>query len=240
MSHSYQGSEYGEIPPSHYPSNHQPVSMSGYARSFGVTMGGFGYRTPYSHVPSIHHVIPPSTITRSSDILYSLSNVSYTESNVGGNVFDSNSYAPSEASGYQTTISEWPNGDPNQYVSLPCDFYGWATCDVRFPPHRLNAWLDHVEEAHLGGSENIPREVLCWYCPQKFDAHSPKVERRRANFHRRIKHIRDHIVNENKTADEILPDWQYAEHLHNRGLSLPKCLPQQESGVTSYGTLMDK
>ncbi|CAJ2514243.1 Uu.00g023620.m01.CDS01 [Anthostomella pinea] len=104
------------------------------------------------------------------------------------------------------------------YHRLPCEFVGLASCDYSFDYDDTAVWIEHTIQVHL--SDELPNKVLCWFCDEySFDASHPDIEgNRRTNFYQRIRHIRDHFLNEGKTVEQIRPDFHMLEHLNRHGL----------------------
>ncbi|CAJ2511588.1 Uu.00g072130.m01.CDS01 [Anthostomella pinea] len=103
-------------------------------------------------------------------------------------------------------------------LSLPCEFVGLASCAYSFDQNDTAAWIEHTIQVHL--HDRLPNKVLCWFCDEySFDvSHLEVGGDRRLNFEQRMWHIRDHIMEEGKTAEQIRPDFHMLEHLDRHGL----------------------
>ncbi|KAI0142376.1 hypothetical protein F4776DRAFT_503703 [Hypoxylon sp. NC0597] len=109
-----------------------------------------------------------------------------------------------------------PNPTPGTF-RLPCEFVGLGSCDETFNYDETEAWIEHIIVNHL--KDKLPSKAVCWFCDEyPFDAKAPQVRDRRLNFHNRMEHIRDHIVSEGKTANDIRPDFHMLDHLRQHGL----------------------
>ncbi|OTA96690.1 hypothetical protein M434DRAFT_8638 [Hypoxylon sp. CO27-5] len=155
--------------------------------------------------------------------------MSYSSSAGGSQYPDGSGYSYSLAGTVYTDGTEYTqasdfsqggyyNPTPGTCV-LPCEFVGLERCDVTFNYDETEAWIEHIIVNHL--QDRLPSKAACWYCDAYlFDAKAPQVRDRRLNFHNRMEHIREHIMSEGKTANDIRPDFHMADHLrHHRLIS---------------------
>ncbi|KAI0102620.1 hypothetical protein GGR51DRAFT_527089 [Nemania sp. FL0031] len=95
---------------------------------------------------------------------------------------------------------------------LPCEFVGYKSCDTVFAIDDVESWIEHIISEHLQGK--LPRIALCWFCDDiTFD--SKGSQDRRTNFVQRMWHIREHILLEGKTVNDVRPDYYFNLHLHD-------------------------
>lgn len=96
---------------------------------------------------------------------------------------------------------------------LPCEFPG---CAVVFHGHEDSEWMAHTL-THFGGT--LPSQLLCWFkCDSaKFDTKSTQMGGDpRYNFECRMRHIRDHILNEDYQPRDRVPDAILIAHLREK------------------------
>ncbi len=103
-------------------------------------------------------------------------------------------------------------------VILPCEFVGIGPCDVNFNYDETEAWIEHIIVEHL--RDRLPAKAKCWFCDTyEFDVKSSVARNdRRVNFDMRMYHIRDHIIDEGMTANNIRPDFHMLDHLYHHRL----------------------
>lgn len=84
---------------------------------------------------------------------------------------------------------------PSATPRLPCEFDVLTGCRERFLADETSQWIDHVS-SHFRGK--FPEECWCWYCDDfKFNAEAMGLDRK-LNFHHRLEHIREHLVDGNR------------------------------------------
>lgn len=98
---------------------------------------------------------------------------------------------------------------------LWCEFMHLVGCSEAFHLDDELRWIGH----HVSHMNNFfPHEVMCWFCDQQtFTAgHLNNV---RANFERRMLHIREHILGDARLSPERMrPDFPMIQHLHDHAL----------------------
>ncbi|OTB04151.1 hypothetical protein M426DRAFT_164088 [Hypoxylon sp. CI-4A] len=123
---------------------------------------------------------------------------------------------------YDNSIGVFQNQNsvPGAFV-LPCEFVGYASCSVAFNYNETDAWVEHIVADHL--QDKLPGKAVCWFCDTYlFDAKASQINDRRMNFHFRMEHIREHIL-DGMTANDIRPDFYMLEHLNRHNL-IPKAV----------------
>ncbi|OTA53483.1 hypothetical protein K449DRAFT_440097 [Hypoxylon sp. EC38] len=148
------------------------------------------------------------------DSQYTASTVYPYASSTGTSYTDATAYTQASDNfsqdGYYNML---PNQTPGTLL-LPCEFVGLGSCDISFNYNETEAWIEHIIVNHL--QDKLPSKAACWFCDAfLFDAKASQVRDRRLNFHNRMEHIREHIVSEGKTANDIRPDFHMLDHLRH-------------------------
>ncbi|ROW12950.1 hypothetical protein VPNG_04650 [Cytospora leucostoma] len=136
------------------------------------------------------------------------------------------------SSGYAPTVSTAASSVPSRHdpmsvnhriaqqqptrnrCELPCEFLCLTGCVETFQAGDEIAWMDHIE-GHLKG--RIPTKLKCWFCDTWiFDANNRLSNGDVLdNFHTRMHHIRDHIVEDGYQASHMRPDGGVIRHLRH-------------------------
>ncbi|KAK0639703.1 hypothetical protein B0T16DRAFT_297714, partial [Cercophora newfieldiana] len=105
---------------------------------------------------------------------------------------------------------------------LWCEFRGLLDCKATFHLGDDRGWIDHHAVEHLGGE--FPRRLVCWFCDDFGDAFSVPTNSKtldtdlKENFELRMAHVREHILSDDLTLDQMRPDFYMVEHLYRHNL----------------------
>ena len=143
---------------------------------------------------------------------YSSSNITYGSSRGTSVLSGSNSVSS------VITCTSYPDigaSNPGTYRVLPCEFVDYSGCEMTFDVNDVSNWIEHIVSEHL--NDKLPKKANCWFCDDiEFD--SKRVGDRRLNFEQRMWHIRDHIIEEDRTTNSIRLDPYFYTHLFDNGL----------------------
>lgn len=101
---------------------------------------------------------------------------------------------------------------------LPCEFVGWAACNVSFELKEFQKWVDHIVEEHL--HLKYPKRCICWFCDdvEFITNESTGTESCQRNFRDRMLHIHGHFTKNDVSLWDIRPDFFFMDHLYNNHL----------------------
>ncbi|KAI0798289.1 hypothetical protein GGR55DRAFT_582178 [Xylaria sp. FL0064] len=134
---------------------------------------------------------------------------------IASSVFSSWSTGSSAYPSSSTSTQDIDEALPIPTSHLPCEFVGYSNCDRVFTADETEQWIEHIVADHL--HDILPTKCLCWFCDD-FTFDSKQTRDRRTNFDARMYHIRDHIVYEKKTVNDMRPDHFFNKHLRDHSL----------------------
>lgn len=194
----------------------------GHYYAISLHLGEHDTTTPRTQYP---HRYPPSTVTSSSSRFHS----HYAPSQPS-TVFDyEDLHSVTSASTAPPTHGPEPAHLHRAMVPidldtlptpLPCEFIGFARCDMSFPLAAIDAWVQHIMREHLNSF--LPMTSICWFCDDfKFPARSSSHNDRYVAYRERMQHIAMHFA-DNTTVDEMRPDFGFVQHLRDHNLITEK------------------
>ena len=130
-------------------------------------------------------------------------------SSVGQSSAPSSGYPPLS---FAQQFAAGPLG-PGPGAELWCEFSELMSCPATFRLDDQAGWIQH-HVVHLG--YRFPRQLMCWFCDDvPFVVGDPADAA--ANFYLRMQHIRQHIIDEHLTSEDVRPDFFVVTHLHAIG-----------------------
>lgn len=100
--------------------------------------------------------------------------------------------------------------------SLWCELCVLGNCSSTFRFDQLREWVDHHCQ-HL--NNKFPYRLVCWFCDcVPFVSSDAGQNARYSNFLHRMEHIREHIITDYVTPDDMRPDFFMINHLGKKGL----------------------
>ena len=183
----------------------QPVSLD-------ETRTGGSATVPYStpNTTSFSQSMTPRTTYTSSDYA---SNSQYQSTMAG---VDGGYYQYSSAPSVWSVTDVGSTASNSDGVRIPCEFVGWHMCNETFSINDFDGWCSHVTDYHLSGK--LPREMLCWFCDEKFVAESKGRRHLHTNLQNRLVHIIQQHIRNGAGEHDIRVDWDFLEHLRRHAI----------------------
>jgi hypothetical protein len=103
-----------------------------------------------------------------------------------------------------------------QHVNvLFCVFRAYTGCDQQHEADDVYRWIEHHLFDHL--RYEPPKKLFCWFCnTRQFRSHQDQDPCN--NFQDLMNHVREHIVYDGKTYDDLRVDHFLLDHLESRNL----------------------
>lgn len=98
--------------------------------------------------------------------------------------------------------------------ALWCEFSALLGCERTYRLDETAEWIEH-HCRHL--LDTFPAQALCWFCNDVPFVAADRPDGR-ANFVARMRHVRDHIRDEEwRGPDHVRPDFWVLKHMHRHG-----------------------